>query len=164
MSYSILVDVERHRLIALIDAEIERLQQARLLIAPSVVSSRLRSQPPKATLPLQAAVKKHLSRTLDEISSLPFDVGAPQEQQAVSVTRIPARERSRSRSPRRAKQTVSPTLTALTADVPLHPVAAPAKRGEETKPEKPSLTSAVDSLSVSSFGQAISRGLASLNR
>ena len=164
MSYSILVDVERHRLIALIDAEIERLQQARLLIAASVVSSRLRSQPPKATPPLQAAVRKRLSRTSDQNTSVPFDISAPPEQPAVSVTRIPARERSRSRSPRRTKQIVPTTLTALTADVPLHPVAAPPKRGEEIKQEKPSLTSGVDSLSVSSFGQAISRGLASLNR
>jgi hypothetical protein len=163
VSYSILGDVERLQLIALIDAEIERLQQARLLIAPSLVSSQLRSRPEKPS-PLHTAAKKRISETREQKTSAPSDISASQEQPVVSVTRIPARERSRSRSPRRAKQAAPTTATALTGAVPLHPVAAPPRRDEASMKAKPTQNNGVDSLSLSAFGQAISRGLAGLNR
>lgn len=150
------------QLIALIDAEIERLQQARLLIAPSVVSSRLRSRPQK-TPALQTGASTRIARTVEQKTSAPSQISAPQEQPAISITRIPARGRSGSRSPRRVKQAVPRTATALTGAVPLHPVAAPPRRDEEIAQAKPSEKGGVDSLSLSSFGQAISRGLASLN-
>jgi hypothetical protein len=162
VSYSILVDVERLQLIALIDAEIERLQQARLLIAPSLVSSRLRSQPKNSPV-LQAVAKKRVSQSLEQTTSPPSDISAPQEQPTVLVTRIPARGRSRSRSPRRTKQVEPKTATALTGAVPLHPVAAPPRRDEDRIQGKPTQKNSVDSVSLSSFGQAISRGLAGLN-
>ena len=154
--------VERLQLIALIDAEIERLQQARLLIAQSVVSSRLRNRPEK-TLLLQTDVKTRIARTVEQKTSPSSDISSPQEQPAVSVTRIPARQRSGSRSPRRTKQIAPKTGTALTGAVPLHPVAAPPRRDEEINQGKPAEKNGVDSVSLSSFGQAISRGLAGLN-
>jgi hypothetical protein len=153
--------VERLQLIALIDAEIERLQQARLLIAPSLVSARLRSRPQKPPAP-QAVAKERASPKVRQKASA-SDISAPQEQPAVSVTRIPARQRSGSRSARRTKQVAPRTATALSGAVPLHPVAAPPRREQESNQEKPSPKSGVESLPLSSFGQAISRGLAGLN-
>jgi hypothetical protein len=163
VSYSILGDVERLQLIALIDAEIERLQQARLLIAPSLVPSQWRSRP-QAAPALRTAAKKTGSRTLEPKPSAPAEISALQAESPVSVTRIPARKRSGLRFSRRTKQAAPKPMTALTGAVPLHPVAAPPKREEKIDPAMPSPPSSVDAHSASAFGQAISRGLASLNR
>src|SRR3979490_1956929 len=145
VSYSILGSVERHQLIALIDVEIERLQKARLLVAPSVVSTQLRSRPKKTQAP-QPVVKERVSGTLELTASAPPPVSTPQEQPAIKITRMPAKYRARSRSPRRTKQTILRAATALTSTVPLHPVAAPPKRNEESNQGKPSEKSDVEAL------------------
>jgi hypothetical protein len=156
-------DVERLRLIALLDAEIERLQQARLLIAPSLISSRLRSRPRTPQSFVQPQVEKRVSRRAERKTPAPSAMSTPAEQPTVSVTRLPAKERSGRRFSRRTKQVVPEAAIALTGNVPLHPVATPPKRNnEEVDQQKPYRDSSVHSSSLSAFGEAISRGLAAL--
>jgi hypothetical protein len=163
VSYSIFDDVERLRLIALLDAEIARLQQARLLIAPSVISARLRRQPNTPPSFVQPKVEKRVPRRAEEKTPPPSAISAPPEQPVVTITRVPAKERSGRRSSRRMKQVVPEAAIALTGNVPLHPVATPPRRNkEEVDQQKLFRESPVHSSSVSAFGQAISRGLAAL--
>jgi hypothetical protein len=76
---------------------------------------------------------------------------------AVPFTRVPAKEAPRPR----VSRAMPKHQTALTANVPAGPVAAPGKKGPESAAGSEADLPAIAS-SASAFGQAIARGLATL--
>jgi hypothetical protein len=154
------INVDRHEIIAALDAEIARLQHVRLLIKQSVVRVRRGDRPTEPLVPTKSrrgrlftAARKLITRAQRErqIQS--------QQEVPVLVTRVPAKEAPKQRLIRAASKK---ERTALTGDVPQGPVAAPGKKGrqmaEGLKADLPQVTSPPPS----AFGQAITRGLATL--
>jgi hypothetical protein len=151
-------------IIAAIDAEIATLQQARLLVAQSlvhvqinsgtratsrtVVPSKPRHEPlaPARHVPRNHGPKNHGLRDL-EIPEVP-----------VAITRIPAK----SAPAQRGFKAISKERTALNAEIPAGPVAVPKKKGEEITAFEGHPADGA-SVSASAFGQAVTRGLMALD-
>ena len=95
-----------------------------------------------------AAVRESLARTQPE---RPIQA---EKEAAVPFTRVPAKEAPRPR----VSGAVAKYETALTANVPAGPVAAPGKKSPESEANLIASAS-----SASTFGQAIARGLATLH-
>lgn len=95
-----------------------------------------------------AAVREPLARTQPE---RPIQA---EKEAAVPFTRVPAKEAPRPR----VSRAVAKYETALTANVPAGPVAAPGKKSPESEANLIASAS-----SASTFGQAIARGLATLH-
>jgi hypothetical protein len=145
--------VDRLEIIAAIDAEIERLEHARLLIAQSAVakpSNAIRERRARA-----AKVGKKQTVSPNDRSSGKSHATGPtviEEKPQALVVRIPPKELPK----RRVVQTAMKQRTALTGDIPQGPVAVAKNRERAAGAEirTPS--------SMSAFGLAITRGLASL--
>lgn len=117
-------ELNRQRIIAALDDEIARFQQARTLIARSATEHpvHLPATPPIASIP----PKKHrLSAAARErIAEAQRKRWAEKKKLApVLITRVPAKERPVHRVPK----TLRRLSTSLTGDVPRGPVAVPAK-------------------------------------
>jgi hypothetical protein len=117
-------ELNRRRIIAALDDEIARFQQARTLIARSATEHpvHLPATPPIASIP----PKKHrLSAAARErIAEAQRKRWAEKKKLApVLITRVPAKERPVHRVPK----TLRRLSTSLTGDVPRGPVAVPAK-------------------------------------
>jgi hypothetical protein len=149
--------VDRREIIAVIDAEIERLRHARLLIVqsagerPSNGGYKTRARPTN--------VGENLSSTRDRQPIKRSHVMRPiliKDEPQVVVTRIPPKEPPKRRAIRAATKPTK-QWTALTGDVPQGPVVVAAKNPEiAAQPDNrtPAATSA--------FGLAIRRSLASV--
>jgi hypothetical protein len=152
--------VDRLEIIAAIDAEIERLEHARLLIAQSAAEkplnvSRGRRARAAGRRARAAKVGKKQPFSRDNRSSGKSYATGPtvkEEKPQVLVVRIPPKELPK----RRVVQTATKQRTALTGDVPQGPVAVAKNR------EKASGADVRTPSSMSAFGLAITRGLASL--
>jgi hypothetical protein len=117
--------VSIEQITAAIDAEIERLQQARNMIAGSTGSGKRRGRPPGSSSQKPAKKKRSLSAAAREkIAAAQRKRWAKKEQ--VVVTKVPPKhapvKRPRNQASVKAK-------TALTGNVPSGPVAAPATKG-----------------------------------
>src|SRR5262245_51285458 len=126
----------------MIDAEIERLQEARLLIAQSAVGKRSNRshETPHQTA---TAGKQFLPRDRRSQVRRPTPI---KEEPQVLVTRIPPKESPK----RRVVRAAAKQLSALTGDIPQGPVVAPANNrvmaaGADNRP----------AASTSAFGMAI---------
>jgi hypothetical protein len=145
--------VDRLEIIAAIDAEIERLEHARLLIAQSAVEKPSNISRGRRARAAKVGKKQPFSpdgRSRGKsLATMPTVI---EEKPQVLVVRIPPKELPK----RRVVQTAMKQRTALTGDIPQGPVAVAKNResaaGADTR--TPSSTSA--------FGLAITRGLASL--
>jgi hypothetical protein len=150
--------VDRQDIIAALDAEIARLQHTRLLIAQSVAHGR----PSKRPAQQRASTKSKKRLTSPAIRESPASTPRERNTQeakeaAVPFTRVPAKEAPRPR----VSRTVSKHQTALTANVPVGPVAVPNKKSRQSATRaEADLPAAVPA--ASAFGQAIARGLATL--
>jgi hypothetical protein len=117
-------ELNRHRIIAALDDEIARFQQARTLIARSASEHpvHLAATPPNASI---IPKKRRLSAAARErIAEAQRKRWADKKKLApVLITRVPARERPVQRVPK----TLRRLNTSLTGDVPKGPVAVPAK-------------------------------------
>jgi hypothetical protein len=151
--------VNRQELIAALDAEIARLQHARLLIARSVVHRRP-SKRPAQQLASTKSRQRVISRAAQESLAPPPRERRlqPENEAAVPFTRVPAKQAPRPR----VSRTVSKHPTALTGNVPTEPVAVPSKNSRQSaagaEADLPTVAPA-----ASAFGQAIARGLATLH-
>ncbi len=114
----------RHQIIAALDDEIARFQEARALIARSVTQHPVHLP---ATLPIAsiAPKKRSLSAAARErIAEAQRKRWAEKKKLApVLITRVPAKERPVQRVPKMLRR----LSTSLTGDVPKGPVAVPAK-------------------------------------
>jgi hypothetical protein len=145
--------VDRLQIIAAIDAEIECLKHARLLIAQSAVEKP--SNVSRERRARVAKVGKKQPFSPDDRSSGKSHATGPtviEEKPQVLAVRIPPKELPK----RRVVQTAMKQRTALTGDIPQGPVAV-AKNWEKAGGADSRATS-----SMSAFGLAIARGLASL--
>jgi len=117
-------ELNRHQIIAAIDDEIARFQEARALIARSATEHPVHLP---ATLPIAsiAPKKRRLSAAARErIAEAQRKRWAEKKELApVLITRVPAKERPVQRVPK----TLRRLSTSLTGDVPKGPVAVPAK-------------------------------------
>jgi len=139
--------MNRQEIIAVLDAEIARLQSARDLVAQSLVNVK-QTGPPQSSA--RASSPTRLRSAVIKAKRLAPSQAERQTQlsEAVSVpiTRLPAKEAPRQRLRSRDNPRAA---TALTGVVPNGPVAAPRKS------ERP-----MQEMSASTFGEAISRGFA----
>src|SRR5581483_5561770 len=151
--------MDRQQIIAAIDAEIARLEHARLLIT----QSRLTEQKSLPALACRKQARERNERTLVrkvETPSLPQPVRqiAERQEKEVSVVRVPARE---ARKSRRIVPAARRQMTALTNDVPRTPVVVPPKPPEKTERLQRAMPPPASTTApASAFGIAISRGLA----
>lgn len=144
--------MDRLEIIAAIDAEIERLEHVRFLIAQSAIEKR--SNISRGRRARGAKVGKKQPFSPESGSSGKSHATGPtviEEQPRVLVVRIPPKELPK----RRVVQTATKQRTALTGAVPQGPVAVAKNR------EKPAGTDTRTASSMSAFGLAITRGLAS---
>jgi hypothetical protein len=121
--------VNIEQITAAIDAEIERLQQARIVIAGSADGGKRRGRPPgsgsqKPAKKKPAKKKRALSAAAREkIAAAQRKRWAKQKQ--VVVTKVPPKH-----APvKRPRQVSVKAKTALTGNVPTGPVAGPASKG-----------------------------------
>jgi hypothetical protein len=142
--------VNRPAIIAAIDAEIERLQQARFLIAHSAVGKRSSDRKQKQSPPTRPGQEQPIARTRKAIALSRGAQPTVIREKPVLVTRIAPKE-----PPKRRIQAATKHLSALTSDVPQGPIAVPATR-RETTAEAGNRTATP----TSAFGLAITRGLA----
>jgi hypothetical protein len=141
-------------IIAAIDAEIATLQQARLLVAQSLVQTQINSVTRAKSR--AAAPSKKRREPLPPTGHAPKDSETPEV--PVTITRIPAK-----RAPaQRGYKAVSKQRTALNAEIPTGPVAVPKKKGEEITAFEGRPADG-PSVSASAFGQAVTRGLMALD-
>jgi hypothetical protein len=146
--------VNIQEIIAAIDAEIATLQQARLLVAQSLVQTQINSVTRAKS---RAAVPSKARREpLAPTRHVPKDSEIPEV--PVTITRLPAK-----RAPaQRGFKAVSKQRTALSAEIPTGPVAVPKKKGEEITAFEGHPADGA-SVSASAFGQAVTRGLMALD-
>ena len=151
--------MDRREIIAALDAEIERLRHARLLITQSMAHGRQGDRP--SGQPASTKLKKKTaSVALREplAGTQPERHVQEEKEAAVPFTRVPAKAAPRSR----VSRAMPKHQIALTANVPAGPVAAPGKKSSESaagsKADLPAIAP-----SASAFGQAITRGLATLH-
>jgi hypothetical protein len=151
--------VDRQEIIEALDGEIARLQHARLLIAQSVVHGSLSKRTPSHS-PSTESRKRTLWAAIREPIARASREGRIQleKEAAIPFARIPAKEAPSQRVP----TAVAKYETALTANVPAGPVAAPGKKSREVTAGSEADLPAIAS-SASAFGQAIARGLAALH-
>jgi hypothetical protein len=156
--------VNIQEIIAAIDAEIATLQQARLLVAQSLVQAPVNSgarAKSKTVIPSKKrreplAQARHVPRNHGPKSHALGNVEIPEV--PVTITRIPAK-----RAPaQRGFKAVSKQRTALSAEIPMGPVAVPKKKGEEITAFEGHPANGA-SVSASAFGQAVTRGLMALD-
>jgi hypothetical protein len=152
------VCVYRLELIAALDTEIARLQQARALIAQSLAHVQSSDRP----RPLFASSEPRSSATRFERLARPQPKRRKQKEEApVLIVRVPAKEAPKQRRFRTAPKQTTALKGALTGDVPRNPIAVPrkSKRDEEREPE--GKFGGIRPAPASAFGEAISRGFAS---
>jgi hypothetical protein len=144
--------VDRLKIITAIDAEIERLEHARLLIAQSAVEKPSNISHGKRARAGKLGKKQHSS--LDNRSNGKLHAASPtiiEVKPQVLVVRLPPKELPK----RRVVQAATKQRTALTGAIPHGPVAV------AKNPEKPAGADTRTPSSTSAFGRAITRGLAS---
>jgi hypothetical protein len=141
--------VTRLEIIAAIDAEIARLQRARLLIVQASDESRSNGGNERRARRKSAGKKQPVARDRQSIGASHAVVPTVINEKPILVTRLAPKE-----PPKRRMQAATKHLNALTRDVPQGPVAVPATR-RETRAETDNRTAAP----TSAFGLAISRGL-----
>jgi hypothetical protein len=148
------VCVDRLELIAALDTEIARLQQARALIAQSLAHV----QPNDRPRPLFASAKPRSSVTRFEGLARPQSKRPKQKEEApVLIVRVPAKE-----APKQRRFKTAPKQTmALTGDVPRSPIAVPRKSERDVEREPAGKSGGIEPAAASAFGEAISRGFAS---
>jgi hypothetical protein len=151
--FDMLSQVDRLEIIAAIDAEIERLEHARLLIAQSGVEKPSNISRGRRTRAARAGKKQPFSPD-NRSSGKSHAAGLTviEEKPQVLVVRIPPRELPK----RRVVQTAMKQRTALTGDIPKGPIAVAKNRERAVGAEIRTHSS------MSAFGLAITRGLASL--
>lgn len=155
--------MDRQEIIAALDAEIARLQHARHLIIQSRRAKQASRQSTVRPKQIKQKSEKLLVRKIEKIAELshPAPQAAQKPEQQVAVVRVPARQ---PRNARRVAATPMRQVTALTRNVPQSPVAAPPKAREKKEgTERPTPSPVSTTAPASSFGMAISRGLASLS-
>lgn len=154
--------MDRQEIITAIDAEIARLHHARFLIAQSLVGEGRGHQRPRQLTPAKQAKPNPSVRNRETTARSRHVRQADRTEEAqVVVIRVPAREAPRPRLTRAvAKQTQQ--RTALTSDVPKGAVAVPRKTRENADGREGNAAPGI-SVPASTFGIAISRGLASLD-
>jgi hypothetical protein len=151
-------------IIAAIDVEIATLQQARLLVAQSLVQVQINSgtrAKSKTLVPSKArrerlAPARHVSKNYATKNHGLGDLETPEV--PVTIVRIPAKNAPA----QRGFKTVSKERTALSAEIPAGPVAVPKKKGEEITAFEGHPADGVP-VSASAFGQAVTRGLMALD-
>jgi hypothetical protein len=144
----------RVEIIAEIDAEIERLQQARFLIAQSAIGKQ--SNGSRLGHGRVARAGKKPSLTQGSQGTGRSNATGPtvvQEKSPVLIIRVPPKEPRK----RRVVEAATKEGTALSGQVPMHPVVV-AARARSSAAEGVDRTSSP----TSAFGRAITRGLASL--
>ena len=142
--------MNRLEIIAAIDAEIERLQHARLLVAQSAVKKAPRSSGDARGRRSNIEKKKSTRRLVQRpVTAQPAAIKLKPQ---VVVIRIASKEQPK---PRIRTATKSKKWSALTKDVPQGPIAVPA-------PSREAISEATHSTAVptSAFGLAITRELA----
>lgn len=144
--------MDRREIIAAIDVEIERLKHARLLIAQSAIEKP--SNISRGRRARTAKVGKKQTFSPEARSSGKSHAAGPtviEEKPQVLVVRIPPKELPK----RRVVQTAVKQRTALMGAIPQEPVAVAKNR------EKAAEADIRTPPSMSAFGLAITRGLAS---
>lgn len=159
------VHVDRQQIIAALDTEIARLQQARALIIQTVARARPAARRQSTFQSASASEKTASSATrIGRLVGPQNGSRTPQTHQETTalVTKVPAKE-----APKHRPFTVAlKQTTALTGNIPRGAVAAPTKIGRDLM--RGSLGSeeklgALGRAPASAFGEAISRSLASIN-
>jgi hypothetical protein len=147
--------VDRREIIAAIDAEIERLQHARFLIVQSAAGKQSNGSGERHGRTAKVEKKRPVARDSQSIGrSHAAGPTVIQEKPQVLITRVPAKEPPK----RRVAQAATKQWTALTGDVPQHPVVVAAKSRSSPAQADDNTVSP-----TSAFGLAITRGLSSLN-
>jgi hypothetical protein len=109
--------VDRPEIIAAIDAEIARLQRARLLIIQSVVEKRSNGGDERSVRHKNAGKRKPVARERPSIGGSQAMVPTTKSEKPVLVTRVAPKE-----PPKRRIQAATKQLSALTGDVPRGPI------------------------------------------
>lgn len=153
--------MDRLEIIAAIDAEIERLERSRLLIAQSAIQKQSIISRGRRAQAVKVAKKQPFSP--DNRSGGKLHAAGPtviEEKPQVLVVRIPPKEFPK----RRVVQAATKQRTALTGAIPQGPVAVAKNRGKAAEAKNREKAAEADPRtpsSMSAFGLAITRGLAS---